>query len=215
LKEISSAVSGDVRAAISDLQTISAGRESIKKGDSAFIGERRKDESIFDALKTVLRGDEAKPDAFENVDRDLNECMLWVDENLPLEYAPSDLEKAYNYLSKADIFRKRIVRWQYWRFLVYMNAFLAAGVSVSKKQRNPRYISYKRPSRLLKIWLANQKNAKKKAIAAKLAKVTHCSKKRAMKEMHFLKIIFENNKESSIPQELMLNGEEISFLKSI
>jgi predicted aldo/keto reductase-like oxidoreductase len=43
--------------------------------------------------------------AFENVEEDINEQMLWIDANLPFEYTkPEDLASAYDKLSRADVF---------------------------------------------------------------------------------------------------------------
>ena len=55
--------------------------------------------------------------AFENVEEKLDQQLLWIDENLPKEYTkPEDLAKAYDKLSKADVFNRRIRRWQHYRF---------------------------------------------------------------------------------------------------
>ena len=64
---------------------------------------------------------------------------------------------------------------------------------------------------MLKIWLSNQKNEKKKTIAKKYAKYVHCSAKRALKDFDTLKMIMKSN--PNIQQRLKLTEEEIDFLK--
>jgi replication factor C large subunit len=155
-------------------------------------------------------------DAFENVAEDLNQCMLWLDENLPKEYTnPEDLARAYENLSRADVFNGRITRWQHWRFLTYVRALMTAGVAVSKDEKNKEFIAYKPTGRILKMWWAKQKNMKKKAIAEKIADKTHSSKKEIIKNIDYYKVIFQNNNEmaDSIAKELDLNKEEIDYLK--
>ena len=60
------------------------------------------------------------------------------------------------------------------------------------------------------------RNAKKKAIAEKLAKATHTSSKAAFKSIMFLKIIFNKNPEmcEKISDNLELDEEEIKWLKA-
>ena len=96
-----------------------------------------------------------------------------------LEYKGRELARAYDLLSKTDIFRGRIYKQQYWRFLVYENIFLSYGISSSKKSAKPGFTTYKKPTRILKIWMNNQKNIKKKSISAKYAEHVHIGKKRA------------------------------------
>jgi replication factor C large subunit len=181
---------GDVRAALNDLQTI------MELGEDAYVSsqiEREKQDSIFNALKKVFQQapDEKTIRVYDNTKMELNEILLWVEENLPMEYQGSGLARAHLSLSLADLFKGRIYRQQYWRFLVYQNFFLSAGVASATKLKSQKFNTYKRPSRILKIWLSNQKNAKRKSIVAKYAKYAHMSKKKANKEKHLLPLILD------------------------
>lgn len=181
---------GDIRAALNDLQTI------LNLGEEAYISseiEREKQDSIFDALKKIFQQppDETTIRAYDNTKMELNEILLWVEENIPMVYQGSALAKAQMSLSLADLFKGRIYRQQYWRFLVYQNFFLSAGISAATKLKYQKFQQYKRPTRILKIWLANQKNAKRKSIVAKYAKYAHMSKKKANKEAHLLPLILD------------------------
>jgi len=181
---------GDARAMLNDLQTI------IAFGEDAFItdiGEREKEDSIFNALKKIFQNPADKDTVFsyDNISMNLDEILLWVEENIPLEYQGSALARAYDSLSKADIFKGRIYRQQYWRFLVYQNFFLSAGVAAATKLKSKRFTKYQKPTRVLKIWLANQKYLKKRNIATKYAKVVHISKKKALKESFLLPLILD------------------------
>jgi replication factor C large subunit len=194
---------GDVRAALNDLQTI------LDLGEEEYISseiEREKQDSIFNALKKVFQEppDNETLGVYNNTKMELDEILLWVEENLPAEYQGSGLARAQLSLSLADLFRGRIYRQQYWRFLVYQNFFLSAGVSSATKLKSQKFNSYKRPSRILKIWLSNQKNAKRKSILAKYAKYSHMSKKKANREKHLLPLILNQIAQ----QELKLEEKE-------
>jgi len=154
--------------------------------------------------------------AFNNVNEDLSKSMLWLDENIPREYEkPEDIQRAYDWLSKADVFMGRIRRWQHWRFLVYVNAFLTGGIAISKTDNYRKVVDYIQTKRLLKIWMANMKYQKRKSIAQKISSMTHISTKRALNDtLPYIKHIFKNKNESDkIAHYLELDAEEIKWLR--
>ncbi|MDP2926161.1 MAG: replication factor C large subunit [Nanoarchaeota archaeon] len=199
---------GDVRSALNDLQI------ALSLGENIFIeelSEREKQESIFETLKKLFQERTTKDSVnlFDNTNMGLDEIVLWIEENIPSEYKGLALVKAYEYLSKADVFKGRIYRQQYWRFLVYQNFFLSFGISSASKLKSSRYTQYKPPSRILKIWLSNQKNAKKKSISQKYAENCHMSKKKAMKDSFLHPFIICKEAED----KLKLDEKEREYLK--
>jgi len=218
LKSLARRTGGDLRAAINDLQTLTQDKKELIKETLDELGERNKLESILNALVKIFKSTDPKIaiTAFDNVEEDLDKCFLWVDENLPYEYKkPDDLARAYDKLSKADVFRGRIRRWQHWRFMVYESALLSAGVAVSKDEKYKEFTKYKPTGRILKLWWAKQKSMKKKAIAAKIAEQTHTSTRNVLKDFEYFKQIFRKNKEMSkqLIEQLSLDKDEIAWLK--
>ena len=209
---------GDFRGAINDLQTLVLSTKELKKEIIDELSEREKEESILNALMIIFKTTDPNVaiGAFDYITEDMDECVLWIDENLPQEYEkPQDLARAYDYLSKADIFNSRIRRWQHWRFLVYVNAFLTAGIAVSKDEKYKKFVPYKQTTRILKIWQANMKYVKRKAIAEKISDRLHCSIKDTIKNtMPYLQAIYKNNKSMAekISIELDLDREEVEWL---
>lgn len=208
LKQLARKSDGDVRAALNDLQNLVKGKEI----EDIEYGDREHRESIFNALRLIFKSKDPNLllDIFSKTDLDLDECILWLDENLAREYDKDDLKNAYNTLSKADVFKGRIRRQQYYRLLSYVNALASAGIGLSKKEKNNKFINYKRPGRILKLWIAKQRYAKKRAIAEKIAKLTHTSTKKILNDFGYYKR-FLNNKD--IIEEIGLDEEEISWLK--
>ena len=181
------------------------------------LDERDKEIDIFTALKHIFQGKPIKKTLrlFDSVNMPIDNIILWVEENIPKAYSsdPKSLSKAYEILSKVDLFKGRIYKQQYWRFLVYENALLSYGISASKnleKTPNISFTSYKKPSRILKIWLNNKKIEKKKSIAEKYAKYVHIGKKRALNEFPLIKQIASKN--TKIQKELKLTNDEITYL---
>jgi replication factor C large subunit len=213
LTSIAIRAKGDIRAAINDLHSVSR----TKDPSLLEFHERDKEIDIFHALRHVFKG---KPlnetmKIFDSVNLPIDEIMLWVEENIPLEYGsdPEAIAKAFDALSKVDIFKRRIYRQQYWRFLVYENILLSYGISASKnyEKSDTGFTSYQKPSRILKIWLNNQKTAKKKSIAEKYARYVHVGYKRAMNEFPIIKKIIISN--PIIAKELKLTEDEVGYLR--
>src|SRR3989344_2795714 len=142
--------------------------------------------------------------------RDLDEIMLWLDENIPIEFDDlEDIENAYNKLGKADLFKSRIMRWQYWGFMHYQNIMLCSGVSLSRKNNKAKAVTYKRPMLPLKIWQSNMRNAQKMSIAKKLSNIVHTSTKKIIKNFEKYRLFL---KEPQVLKEIELDEEEITFL---
>ena len=218
LKSLARRTGGDARAAINDLQTLSNEKNEITKESLEDVSDRQKVENIMTALNKIFKTTDLKiaSHAFDNVEEDLNEQMLWIDENLPKEYTKAeDLANAYDKLSKADVFNRRIRRWQHYRFLVYINSLITAGIASSKKEKYGNFVEYKPTGRILKIWWANQKLAKKKAIAEKIADKTHSSKKDILKStMPYIPVMFKNKEmRTNLIKELDLDDEQVEWVE--
>jgi len=218
IKSIARMSAGDARAAINDLQTLANFTKEIK--DTEMLGERNRQETIINALMKVLKSTDVNiaKGAFDNVDEDMDECMLWLDENMPKEYTkPEDLANAYEIMSRADVFKGRIRRWQHWRFMVYISDLLTAGIALSKKEKYHQFVQYKPTMKLLKIWMANQKFAKRKKIAERIAEKTHTSTRVAIHDtIPYMEVIFKKNKKKAdeISEYLKLEKEESDWLKA-
>jgi replication factor C large subunit len=173
---------GDLRAAINDVQMLSTnGVLEIP----AVLAQRLHRTDVKDALRAVFKK-EPVLSVFDTVSEDYSEILLWLDYNMPLEYQNAvDRARAYGCLTKADVFLSRIKRRQHWRFLVYVNALLSAGIASSKDTPYMSNLSYTQTTRLLKIWQANRKNELKKSISQKIATKIHTSTKRVIRDFDY------------------------------
>ena len=138
-----------------------------------------------------------------------------MDANLPKEYTKGkDLARAYMALSKADVYRGRIRRWQHWRFLVYVNTLLTAGVAVSKDEKYKSFIQYKPTMRLLRIWQAKMSMMKKKAISEKIAHGTHTSKKYVLNNFEYYRPLFLSKQfGTEMIHEFEITDDELTWMK--
>src|SRR3989344_5750415 len=189
-------------------------KEASVDSKTANLDERNKEQDIFNVLKEIFK---SKPstkllDIFDSLNMPLDEIMLWIEKNIPLEYKNDELARAFDLVSKADIFKGRIYKQQYWRFLVYENAFLSYGVSASKKNStiNVNFTRYEKPDRILKIWINNRAIEKRKSITEKYASKVHIGEKRALHEFPMIKGILQK---PEVQKELKLTEEEIEYLQ--
>ncbi len=220
LSQLARICGGDARAAINDLQTISALGGKLTLSMVNDLGERHTTKKIEDSLKRVFKTTD--PDvalgAFDDINEDIDKVFLWVEENIPKEYLkPEHLANAFENLSLADVFYGRIRRWQYYRFYVYCYNLMSAGIALSKDKKYPTNIAYKPTSRLLKIWIYNNANAKKKSISQKIATATHTSAKRAYRDsVPYLQFLFKHDKKMSqaIADCAKLSDEEVTWLRT-
>lgn len=207
---------GDLRSALLDLQVCSASGACTVQ-EVASLSDRKKTESILNALQIIFKSSsiENSLSALDDLDMDLRDVFFWIDTNLPQEYLDAQsLAKAYEWLARADVFQGRIARQQHWRFLVYINSLLTAGISSAKEQKNPQFIPYHPTMRFLRMWQAKMKWAQRKEIALKLAAATHTSQKVALEQMPYLQAMFRKNAGEKIAEELELSEEEVEWLRA-
>ncbi len=183
IKKLAAFADGDLRAAINDLQMLSEGKQEIKADDIELFG-REKESELFDVLKLVFNAKSTEQvfDAFDHLDLDLKDFLLWLEDGVTKEY--SYLEEfafAYNNLADADIFLQRIMRRQHWRYFVYAKLLALAGVNRARISANKKFVTYGtygKPDLLLKIWSAAAKRKKMKSIAEQTSNKMHTSARR-------------------------------------
>ena len=209
-KSIARRCGGDVRAAVTDLQGLAASSKLNNEGIDT-VDDRAQTETMFQALIKILKSSDPHVAlaALDSVEEDINASMLWIEENLPLEYKGKELADAFDKLSRADVFLGRIRRWQHWRFLVYAHNLITAGVAVSKTSSKRGFTKYQPPKRILKYWMAKKNKELRRGIAKKLAKIAHCSERKANEMLPYLRLFAENDVNIT---SLDLNGEELDWL---
>lgn len=197
--------STDIRGFINDLQA-SVNNSKFEVDENLELREyKKKIENLLDKIFFSYPEDSFKSNF--NSDIDLDDLMLYLEENIPNVYSKNALIEAFNEISKADIFKGKIMKWQYWRYLVYVNFYLTYGVSNAKDK--PKKTPYKRNQRILKKWIyGNKYNAirartkiekekgEDKKFIENLAKVYSTSAKRCRKnDLYHFAFQYKNNLE--------------------
>jgi replication factor C large subunit len=166
IRQIAESAKGDVRAALNDLEARNT------------AASRDMEKNVFEVVRAIFKSEkysESRQAAFlSEVEHDL--LKWWVASNLPSEYErPFDLARAYNAISKADVFDGRILRMQYWGYLRYSTDHLSAGVSLAKSEPYRKYTQLSFPSYFQQLGATKSSRKLRKEILRKISLACHCS----------------------------------------
>ncbi|MPW38188.1 replication factor C large subunit [Thermococcus sp. 101 C5] len=213
LEEIAKRARGDLRAAINDLQNLVSG--GIEDAELV-LAYRDVEKSIFEALGTIFATDNAKRArmALMNVDNTPDEVLLWIEENIPyVYYKPEDIAKAYDAISRADIYLGRATRtgnYGLWKYAIDM---MTAGVAVAGVKKKG-FLRFYPPKTLRMLRDTKEERSIRDSIVKKIMTEMHMSKLEAIETMQIFKAIFANNPDvaAHIAVFLDLGDKEIELL---
>lgn len=186
LKNIAQRSNGDVRASVLDLQSLIS-KEKLLPSD--YLAPRNYEENIFNSVRYILKTkkiDIAK-EVMDNLDRSPDDFFWWIEENSTKEYQGEDLKNAMNFLSLADIVKKRISKRQDWNLFKYYVDFISVGVSLSKKDTYRKFVRYGFPTFISKMGAMKAKRKELEEEMEKLQEKMHCSKRVIKEELPYLK----------------------------
>ena len=193
LKNLARWSQGDLRSAITDLQTLGQGRKEIREKDLQILGYRERATSVFDVLPGLFRSGSIKSGRkiiFES-DKDADELLWWLETNAPLEFPPEKLPRVYDLLSKADLFRSRVMKQQNWRFKAYMSDLMAS-ISLFRDGERFGYVPYRMPDRIMMMGRTKARRALLKSLCKKIGDFTHTSTKVVKRDyLPYLRIIYK------------------------
>jgi len=209
---------GDLRSAINDLESLCLGKKKITEKDVATLGHRDISINIFKAITEIFKATsyiKAKESIYE-LNEDPEHLLLWLDENLPLEYKrPDDLAAAYDPLSRASIYMGRVRRRQHYKLWGYATDLMTAGVALSKSGPYHGYTRYQFPSWLTLMSRTKGIRTVQKSINEKISSKCHTSSYVTQTSIFpYFKYLFEHEKDFSISaiRVLELDTEEIAFI---
>lgn len=203
---------GDLRSAINDLEAVGEGFGKVTSTLArSLLRTRDRELNAFDVVRKILLAKYAwqAREASNQTDLAPDELILWVSENIPNQARdPEDLWRAYESLSKADIYLSRIIKTGSWDLLVYAVDMMTAGVALSI--RNPQYkskwVKYSFPERIRLLSKTKEVRQVREDLAKLLASHLKCSTSLAKYDViPILKIIFDNNPEYAARLALGLN----------
>lgn len=217
LNIIAARASGDLRAAINDLQSIAEKHKKITQKDTDVLGYRDEWNSIYESVLGILRTESLKfsADLLRRTDEDLDYILLWIDENMPLEYTDEeDMVRAYEFLSKADIYLGRIMKRQYFGLMKYASDMIAA-VSIAKKKKYTKHPEkYSFPSWLKLAKISKARRDLRYSVSLKLGRYTHSSVRSVVDNFDYYSEIVRNSEKigALLHKRIGLDEEELNIL---
>ena len=220
LRAIASKAGGDLRAAINDLQAVAGGKKLLNIEDVKPVGYRDVKNEIYKTVLKVLHTEKFSEARryITNTDETPDYILLWVEENMPLEYTKTnEMARAYEYLSRADVYLGRVIRRQQYSLWSYATDLLSA-VSVAKEKKYEKHPRYTFPSWLRVMSTSKERRNTRDSIGTKLGTIYHTSSQRVKEDiLPYFKVLYEKNRElrALYTYLLHLEDKEISFLTNI
>lgn len=192
---------GDLRAAINDLEAVSIGKTRITLNDvKILLRPRDKEHDPFETLRTLFSANyvwQAKS-VLNQSQIDHEQLKLWLEENIPNQFQNiEDIVRAYDALSRADIYLGRIIRSGDWDLLTYAIELMTAGVSFAAKvspRDKYRWVKYSFPQRLILMNKAKEVRSTLEDLSKLIASRLHISSSTAKScVIPLLRVIFITN----------------------
>lgn len=218
IETIANNAHGDMRAAVSDLQSIAEGKTVVTNTSADMLSERDNRTSMYDMVYSVFRKNDPAGSrrALLDSDTDPENAIIWVDENMPYEYVEKgDLVRGYEKLSRADIYLGRVHRRQYYGFWSYAGEMMTAGVATARHSNLYVNGRIRFPQYLMKMSRSREVRGTKKNVCLKLAVHMHTSTKRVELDiLPYLKEIASVDRDfrTMLVKNVGLDSEELAFL---
>lgn len=214
LKLIAENAGGDLRAAINDLQAIAEGKDVIRPED-VVVGKRTQETDVFKVMQKIFKTKiPAHGDAML-LDESPEDLIMWIDENLPLEYRDEEMYSAYRILSDADIFLGRVRRRQFYRLWKYATYLMTTGVQQVKSESTRGFTRYRPPSVWQKLAYARSRRDLYRKILKKIGRYSHMSTRKAIEFYPYVKALLstlEVEKAAGISAFYTFTLEELEFM---
>lgn len=218
LDHIAERVNGDMRAAVNDLQSLAEGKKEVTHDDVVALGYRDARKTIFESVKDILRSGSCRKsrESCMALDESPETLILWIDENLPLEYRePDDLSAGFDALSRADVYLGRVRRKRYYGLWSYASDLMTCGASVARKGSAYGQRSYRFP-----LWLAKMSRSRAvrrtlRSVCNKIGRETFTSSRVAKSDiLPAFSFLFVNDFEFRVVMTVKLDftDREVAFL---
>lgn len=214
LERIAQNSRGDVRSAINDLQSLSEENHALTLQDTMLLSSRNKDVSMDETLRRYFSAQSITETssmlAFSSVDYD--DLLLSVADNLPKRYTDAnELAKAFDYVSRADLFRGRIGV-ENWHLLKYFYNALSEASAVNPASYKP-FTFISPPIRIMTLFWTKPKRSLLQGICAKIGALCHVSIEIAREAyVPYIRLMLIKKPRSPLAAYFEFTPEEVDYL---
>ncbi len=198
LKMIAKRSEGDLRSAINDLQAVAEGYGRVTTSlVQALLGYRYREYNPFEALRNLFNARyiwQAKS-AITQANLDYDTLLEWINENIPKYYSdPEEMWRAFEALSRADVYLGRIKKSGSWDLLSYVFDMAGPGVTFSRKRYRFKFAKFQFPQKIAKLARTKHTREVREGIAKALSRRLLTSRARIKSDViPFLHVIFMHN----------------------
>lgn len=218
LRTLAKRSNGDLRSAITDLEIMAKGEEKITSEALELVSQKDERSNIFDAVRTILKSKNPSriKGAMRQVEADPSLLLEMVTENIPREYEKKhEIEKAYEMISKADIYLGRAFSTRAYTYWKYAYDFLSIGVALSKDETYKKFARYTNSSVYTMLSKSRSKRDLQSRVAEKIGEKLHTSKKVAVSQFPYFEVMFQDDE---IAYNMMmyfgLEDDEVKLFRS-
>jgi replication factor C large subunit len=198
LREIAKRSEGDLRSAINDLEAAAALNKKVTLDTVKAVSTyRNRVHAPWEALQKMFNSSyifQAR-EAVTSTDLTHDEFITWINEHIPTYYEnPEEMWRAYEALSRADIYLGRIVKTQNWDLLSYAIEMMGPGVAFARTAYKYRWKAFKMPEKIKLLAEAKKSREYREALAEVLASRLLTSKAIVKSDViPYLRVIFTQN----------------------
>ena len=219
IKLLAGKANGDIRSAINTFQAIADTSHELTMEDVENVTTKDDRSSIIDGVMATLKSKNPKhvKDALR-VEEEPTLVMEYIAENIAREYTDkNELKKAYENLSKADLYFGRTLRTRHYGYWKYASDFMGIGVSSAKKETYKKFTPIRSPTVFTLMGRNRGKRNLRDRIAEKMSEKMHISNSVAISMFPYLEIMFQNDELAwEISDFLNLEKDEIKrFRKKV
>ncbi len=218
LEALAKHAGGDVRAAVSDLESLARGTRRLTLDDVQALGYRDETATIFNALEDILQAEDfqSAKEASYDLDEDPETLLLWVEENVPREYDDAgDRARAMRVVARADEFLGATQRTRYYRFWSYVSDLITGGVATAKQNRYSGWTRYQFPSWLRKMGRSKKQRGLRDDLGAKVGAHLHAGSATAREHLFPMLSFVAQRSETfaaNLSADLDLTPEELGLI---
>jgi replication factor C large subunit len=219
LKEIAKRSEGDLRSAINDLEAAAALNKKVTlDAVKAVAVYRDRVHAPWEALQKLFNATyifQAR-EAVTSTDLSHDEFITWINEHIPTYYeTPEEVWRAYEALSRADVYLGRIIKTQNWDLLSYALEMMGPGVAFARTAYKYKWKAFKMPEKIKLLAETRKSREYREALAEVLAGRLLTSRATVKSEViPYLRVIFTQNPQyaAKIAQGYKLPEELVKWL---
>lgn len=181
LESIADNAAGDLRAAVNDLQMLVEGRTEVVSDDTSVLSDRNQVKALSESLDAMFGSATVKAakEATDGLDKTPDELEKWIEDGITVEMTdPEDMARAFDALSRADVYLGRTRKFKYYGFWSYARTLMTGGVAISRRSgKRRRAGEYRIPSQFIVLSRAKGATAARRSLKEKLSPQFHTSGK--------------------------------------